>query len=1034
MVAMGRQSLEHGKLDTALTILSKVVSQAPNHALAWFSLGRAHLLRNSHDVAAKCYHRAATLAASQRGGPANLLQVARDNMVLCGEKVLPRDWLPALQDAHIAAAWAEALQHHAAAAAAAVAATPQRDAALRAVVVGGLGLQALLLHALLSCHRRGEADATAGGGGGGGDAAAGGEADATAAGVEVTWVHGDDLSRVLAAMMAVSASVPAEELTTTTAWPDAAAPPPAAAAAGGEAAVDGGSADQQQAGGGEGGLQLQLVVAAGLCTARLALREWAAALAQARPRLAPGAALCPSAARLVGVLASSADLVGMNQVDLGAMAGDSGGLRYGPANELLWRPARSMQVSGFRYSLLSEPFLLLPEISAAQLMLQPQQVLGGGGGGSSSSESTAAATAAVARRHEVTVAPTAAGRADCVITWVEYELAPGRWLSYAPHELQGRADPPALSPHVWQRVQYLSASPAVQPGTPVGLQVTLSGGGNDVRVEYDEDVLPPLPAAGDGVGADADGGGGGLPAGEPLDGGSSSSDDEEEAGAAAAKSESADAAADAAAATAAAAKAQSGMLLPYHMSMLNDRMRTRSYAAGIRAAVAEAQAQRAGGAEPLVVLDVGAGTGLLSMMAARAGAEMVVGCERELALAVAAGALVAENELGDRVRIVQAHSKSLSVAPPPPPPPQPSPQDQPQPKEVGAAAAATAAAGDTAAASSTASATATAAGAAATAAPGSAGAAAGASRQLPARAGLVVHEIFGTDPLSEHILPSLAQVQESLAAPDAAFLPSAFRIVAALAHSPGLQAALRHVAPPIGLRGGAAGGADAAAGGLSAEAAARLERVLPAAAGAALQAWVPWKAEVDLMRAPDLRLLTRPVSVATLSLQAARPLPRAFRAAADAEPLPAPTPLAELGFTRCDPDGQPLPAPAAAPAPAASAAATTAATATATETAAAAAEVEPPVGNCVVFWFEADCGAGGWISTAPGSGSTYHGHWIQNVQFLPEPLPVVAPGLVAAGGLRVRISAECVMDRVRLSAEWAQLGDESSSSSSGDDE
>ena len=89
---------------------------------------------------------------------------------------------------------------------------------------------------------------------------------------------------------------------------------------------------------------------------------------------------------------------------------------------------RHRQVSGFRYSLLSEPFLLLPEVSAQQLMLQPQQVLGGGAG--------SVAAAGAARRHEVTVAPTAAGRADCVITWVEYELAPGRWLSYAPHELQ----------------------------------------------------------------------------------------------------------------------------------------------------------------------------------------------------------------------------------------------------------------------------------------------------------------------------------------------------------------------------------------------------------------------------------------------------------------------------------------------------------------------------------------------------------------------------------------------------------------------
>ena len=126
------------------------------------------------------------------------------------------------------------------------------------------------------------------------------------------------------------------------------------------------------------------------------------------------------------------------------------------------------------------------------------------------------------------------------------------------------------------------------------------------------------------------------------------------------------------------------------------------------------------------------------------------GCERELALAVAAGALVSENGLSERVRIVQAHSRSLSVAPPPPPP-----QQQQPPNEEAAPAAAPAAAaatGNTAApAPNTAAEAPTAAAAAA--------AAAAASRQLPVRAGLVVHEIFGTDPLSEHILPSMAQVQ-----------------------------------------------------------------------------------------------------------------------------------------------------------------------------------------------------------------------------------------------------------------------------------
>ena len=53
--------------------------------------------------------------------------------------------------------------------------------------------------------------------------------------------------------------------------------------------------------------------------------------------------------------------------------------------------------------------------------------------------------------------------------------------------------------------------------------------------------------------------------------------------------------------------------------MLNDVERNRSYEAGIEAAVRE------GGGR--TVLDLGAGTGLLSLMAARAGAERVYACE-----------------------------------------------------------------------------------------------------------------------------------------------------------------------------------------------------------------------------------------------------------------------------------------------------------------------------------------------------------------------------------------------------------------------
>ena len=61
-------------------------------------------------------------------------------------------------------------------------------------------------------------------------------------------------------------------------------------------------------------------------------------------------------------------------------------------------------------------------------------------------------------------------------------------------------------------------------------------------------------------------------------------------------------------------------LLPrWHFPMLNDVERNRSYEAGIEAAVRE------GGGR--TVLDLGAGTGLLSLMAARAGADRVYACE-----------------------------------------------------------------------------------------------------------------------------------------------------------------------------------------------------------------------------------------------------------------------------------------------------------------------------------------------------------------------------------------------------------------------
>ncbi|GIL48462.1 hypothetical protein Vafri_4979, partial [Volvox africanus] len=928
MVSIGRKALERGKVDQALTILSGVVTKAPKHALAWFSLGRAHLAKGSRDSAAMCYHRTVSLAANQRGVPNNLQALARDNMVLIGEKVLPPGWLTTMQDPKIADLWGTALDGLAAAAAAAAAATRERQHPLHAVVAGGIGPQILVLQALLTAHAAAVSETTS-------------AVDRDAPPATVMWVQPDELSRTLAAQMAAAAGVPNTKLCIVNGWNATADGTSAAAAAEGTAGV---AARRPP--------PADVLVAAGLCTSRLALQDWVTALTEARPLLSPTALLCPRTIRLVGALVASDDLIAMNEVRLDWMAEDAGGLQYGPANELLWRPARSMQVSGLRYSLMSEPFLLLPEFHTQELLVHPEQLFT-----QPEAAATAAATAAVVatgssdadadvarsggrKRHDVIAVPSSSGRVDCVVCWTEYELAPGVWLSYAPHEIQGRTDSPALSPHIWQRVQYLSARPRVEAGEPVVLQVTLATDGGDLRVEYDEDVTAARRLNGGKVHSkcqhesDADGEElQRLPPGEPLlpledsSEGSRDGQDEEEEQDSAGNGGTAVVSRVAAATAAATAMAGSGLILPYHMSMLNDRQRTRCYVRGIRGAVDEARAQHPD--QELVVLDVGAGTGLLSLVAARAGADCVVGCERELVLAVTANALTAANDLSDRVSIVQVHSKDLRVAPELPASPL-----LREPLQEAAASSAAAEAPDQASERCL-----------------------GGPYHLPHKAHLVVHEIFGTDPLSEHILPSMAQVQEILAAPDAVYLPSAFRIVAALAHSQLLQERIREVRPPVELPAGPAA---------STAEVARLRKVLPAAAAAVLQPWAPWKAEVDLLRVPDLFILSEPVEVCCVRLDT-NPLPRAFRAAATALPLRRPTPVSEL-FRRRGPDDDDLSLPPLPP-PAAVGPVTSA--------------------TCIVYWFEADCGIGGWLSTQPGSSCTYYGHWVQNVQFLEEPLPLL---------------------------------------------
>lgn len=89
----------------------------------------------------------------------------------------------------------------------------------------------------------------------------------------------------------------------------------------------------------------------------------------------------------------------------------------------------------------------------------------------------------------------------------------------------------------------------------------------------------------------------------------------------------------------------------WHFKIVRDEVRNAAYDAALRRAVNPASH----------VLEIGAGSGLLSMMAARAGAAQVVACEMNAKVATMATKIVARNGLADRVRIISKHSNDLKL-------------------------------------------------------------------------------------------------------------------------------------------------------------------------------------------------------------------------------------------------------------------------------------------------------------------------------------------------------------------------------------
>ena len=85
--------------------------------------------------------------------------------------------------------------------------------------------------------------------------------------------------------------------------------------------------------------------------------------------------------------------------------------------------------------------------------------------------------------------------------------------------------------------------------------------------------------------------------------------------------------------------------------MMNDRLRNNFYLAALKAAVMPDSS----------VLEIGTGSGLLSMMAARLGAREVTTCEAVPLIAATARRIISENGLDERIRVVSRKSLDVTV-------------------------------------------------------------------------------------------------------------------------------------------------------------------------------------------------------------------------------------------------------------------------------------------------------------------------------------------------------------------------------------
>ncbi|NXC99506.1 ANM7 methyltransferase, partial [Certhia familiaris] len=96
-----------------------------------------------------------------------------------------------------------------------------------------------------------------------------------------------------------------------------------------------------------------------------------------------------------------------------------------------------------------------------------------------------------------------------------------------------------------------------------------------------------------------------------------------------------------------------------YADMLHDKDRNVKYYQGIRAAVSRVKER----GEKAIVLDIGTGTGLLSMMAASAGADFCYAIEVFKPMANAAVKIVEKNGFSEKIKVINKHSTEVTVGP-----------------------------------------------------------------------------------------------------------------------------------------------------------------------------------------------------------------------------------------------------------------------------------------------------------------------------------------------------------------------------------